>query len=112
MLDVVVIGGGVNGLVAATFLAKAGLKTLVLERSERLGGCAITSELAPGFRCPTLAHTAAIDPAIVRSLDLEAHGLHIIRPKAHACTPGDGHALVLWADEALACASIAAYSAR
>src|SRR5207249_1968251 len=50
--DVVIVGGGHNGLVAATFLAKAGLKTIVLERSDRVGGCA------------RLAHTAAIDPAI------------------------------------------------
>ena len=50
MHDVVVIGGGVNGLVAATFLAKAGLKPLVLERREQIGGCAITAEIAPGFR--------------------------------------------------------------
>ena len=65
MNDVVIIGAGHNGLVTAAFLAKAGLKPLVLERAERVGGCAITSQIAPGFRCPTLAHTAAIDPAIV-----------------------------------------------
>ena len=68
MHDVIVIGGGHNGLMAAAFLAKAGLKTLVLERMDRVGGCARTGELAPGFRCPTLAHAAAIDPAIVRAL--------------------------------------------
>src|SRR3989442_13874452 len=85
--DAVVIGGGVNGLVTAAFLAKAGLKPLVLERAERVGGCAITSEIAPGFRCPTLAHAAAIDPAIVRALALERHGLQIVRPQAHACAP-------------------------
>ena len=65
MRDVVIIGGGHNGLVAAAFVAKAGLKTLVLERAGQIGGCAITSEIAPGFRCPTLAHRAAIDPAMV-----------------------------------------------
>ena len=111
--DVVIIGGGHNGLVAAAFLAKAGLKPLVLERAERVGGCAITSEIAPGFRCPTLAHRAAIDPAIVRALDLDRHGLQIIRPEAHACAPTlDGRALVLWADAARAAREIAAFSAR
>ncbi len=75
MRDVIIIGAGHNGLVTATFLARAGLKPLVLERSDRVGGCAITSELAPGFRCPTLAHAAAIDPAIVRALGLEQRGL-------------------------------------
>ena len=52
---------------AAAILAKAGLKPLVVERTDRIGGCAITSEIAPGFRCPTLAHRAALDPAIVRA---------------------------------------------
>src|SRR5713226_3875672 len=97
MSDEIVIGGGVNGLVTATLLAKAGLKTLVLERSDRVGGCARTSELAPGFRCPTLAHAAAIDPRLVRSLALEQHGLTAIHPAADACAPTrDGRALVLW----------------
>ncbi len=68
MNDVIVIGGGHNGLAAAAFLARTGLKTIVLERGERIGGGARTSELAPGFRCSTLAHAAAIDPAIVRAL--------------------------------------------
>ncbi|WP_289465351.1 FAD-dependent oxidoreductase, partial [Klebsiella pneumoniae] len=67
MRDVIIIGGGHNGLVAAAFLARAGLKPLVLERAGQIGGCAITSEIAPGFRCPTLAHRAAIDPAIIRA---------------------------------------------
>ena len=111
--DVLIIGGGHNGLIAAAFLAKAGLQTLVLERLERVGGCARTSELAPGFRCPTLAHTAAIDPAIVRSLELERHGLRIIRPESDACAPtADGRALVLWADARLAADEIRAFSAR
>jgi phytoene dehydrogenase-like protein len=113
MNDVVVIGAGVNGLVAATFLAKAGLKTLVLERSDRVGGSAITSEIAPGFRGPTLAHSAAIDPAIIRSLGLDRHGLQILRPEAHAFAPTlDGRALVLWADATRAAREVAAFSAR
>src|SRR5438094_6256872 len=111
--DVVVIGAGANGLVAATFLAKAGLKTLVLERSDRVGGSAITSEIAPGFRGPTLAHSAAIDPAIIRSLGLDRHGLQIVRPEAHAFAPTlDGRALVLWADATRAAREVAAFSPR
>jgi phytoene dehydrogenase-like protein len=111
--DIVVIGGGVNGLVTATLLAKAGLKTIVLEQSDRVGGCARTSEIAPGFRCPTLAHSAAIDPALVRTLGLERHGLRIIRPAADACAPTkDGRALVLWCDAAKAGEEIRAFSAK
>ena len=58
MHDIIIIGGGHNGLVAACYLAKAGLKTLVLERREIVGGGAVTEEIHPGFRCSTLAHTA------------------------------------------------------
>src|SRR5438094_1268005 len=113
MHDVIVIGAGVNGLVAATLLAKAGLKPLVLERREQIGGCAITAEIAPGFRGPALAHSAAIDPAIVRSLALDRHGLQIIRPEAHACAPTlDRRAVVLWSDPARAAAAIAPFSSR
>jgi phytoene dehydrogenase-like protein len=67
--DAVVIGGGHNGLVTAAYLAKAGLRTLVVERRERLGGASDTSELAPGLRVPTLAHTVGrIRPSVVASL--------------------------------------------
>src|SRR5712692_801984 len=113
MRDVIVIGGGVNGLVTATLLAKAGRKTLVLERGDRVGGCARTGEIAPGFRCPTLAHAAAIDPSLMRSLDLVQHGLRIVRSAADACAPTrDGHTLVLWHDEARASEAIRAFSAK
>ena len=70
--DILVIGAGVNGLVTATLLARAGLKVTVLERGERVGGCAQTATIAPGFIGPTLAHAAAIDPALVRSLGARA----------------------------------------
>src|SRR5262249_23503456 len=113
MPGVVVVGGGVNGLVAATQLARAGVRTLVLERTAHVGGCARTSEIAPGFRCPTLAHTAAIAPSIVRSLDLERYGLAIVTPAASACAPAkDGRALVLWRDAARAAEEIRAWSPK
>src|SRR6516164_8621923 len=57
--DIVIIGAGHNGLVTAFYLAKAGLKPLVLERRPQVGGCAITSEFHLGFRCSTLAHSTA-----------------------------------------------------
>ena len=112
-LDVLVIGGGHNALIAATLLARRGLKTLVLERSDRVGGCARTSELAPGFQCPTLSHSAAIDPVMVRSLGLERHGLEILRPAADACAPTpDGRALVVWRDVVRAAQEIRTFSAK
>ncbi|HMB80027.1 MAG TPA: NAD(P)/FAD-dependent oxidoreductase [Vicinamibacterales bacterium] len=113
MQDVIVIGGGVNGLVTATLLARSGLTVVVLERSERVGGCARTDEIAPGFRGPSLAHAAAIDPALVRALGLDRHGLRIVRPAADACAPTtDGRALILWHDAARASASIRAFSPK
>jgi phytoene dehydrogenase-like protein len=95
--DIVIIGGGHNGLVTAFYLAKAGFKPLILERREQIGGAAITNEFHPGFRCSTLAHSAGpIRPDIVRDMQLEQHGLRVITPDAvvTALTP-DGRALSL-----------------
>jgi phytoene dehydrogenase-like protein len=113
MTDVAVIGGGHNALVTATLLARAGLKTIVLERRDRVGGCAQTTQLAPGFRCPTLAHMAALDPRLVQTLDLARYGLRMIRPPVDACAPTlEGRALVLWRDQARAAEQIRAFSAK
>src|SRR5713101_3271437 len=95
--DVVIIGGGHNGLVTAFYLAKAGFKPLVLERRPQAGGAAITEEFHPGFRCSTLAHAAGpIRPEIVSDMQLERHGLKLIKPEVGvtALSP-DGRALAL-----------------
>jgi len=98
-LDIIIIGGGVNGLVAATLLAKAGRKVLVLERSQRVGGCAITSEIVPGFRCSTLSHWAVLDSTLIGELGLERHGLQIAAGEALGCVAsGDGPAVTIWRD--------------
>jgi phytoene dehydrogenase-like protein len=111
--DAVIIGAGVNGLVTATLLAKAGRKPLVLERAERVGGCAIMSEIAPGFRCPTLSHWAAIDAALVRELGLERHGLQIVTGEALGCVPSlNRRALTIWRDQGRARQDLAAVSAQ
>ena len=68
--DVVIIGGGHNGLVTAFYLAKAGFKPLVIERRPQPGGAAITEEFHPGFRCSILAHAAGP----LRRLVLEGRG--------------------------------------
>ena len=100
--DAIVIGGGHNGLVTAAYLGKAGLRTVVLERRDTLGGAAGTSELAPGARVPTLAHTVGrLRPSVVRDLDLKRHGLSLVGPDVRAFAPGpDGDAVVLWGDVA------------
>ncbi len=98
--DVVIIGGGHNGLVTAFYLAKAGYKPLVLERRAEPGGAAITQEFHPGFRCSILAHAAGpLRPDIVRDMQLEKHGLRLITPDVGvvALSP-DGRALILYND--------------
>ena len=112
MNDVIVIGGGHNGLVAAAFLGRAGMKTLVVERADRVGGGARTGEIAPGFRSSTLSHSASIDPAIVRALGLERQGLRIVRPDAAVCAIGDGRPLVLWNDASRAAHELSAHSSK
>jgi phytoene dehydrogenase-like protein len=98
--SVIIIGGGHNGLVTAFYLAKAGLKPLVLERAVQPGGAAITDEFHPGFRCSTLAHsTGPVRSDIVRDMQLEKHGLRLITPSVSvtALSPG-GRALSLYHD--------------
>src|SRR5262245_9033655 len=73
--DVLIIGGGHNGLVCAAYLAKAGRNVQVLEASAQVGGAAITRELAPGFKVSAGAHLLNLrDTRIARELDLEQRG--------------------------------------
>jgi phytoene dehydrogenase-like protein len=100
--DIVIIGAGHNGLVAACYLAKAGFRPLVLERRGEVGGAAVTEEFHPGFRCSTLAHAAGpLLPHIARDLGLEGRGLKIIKPEVRvlALNP-DGRSLCLYDDPA------------
>ena len=79
--DIIIIGAGHNALVAAFYLAKAGLKPLVLERRGVVGGACVTEELHPGFRCSTLAGaTGPLLPQVIKDLGLEGHGLELIKP--------------------------------
>ena len=112
--DIVIIGGGHNGLVTAFYLAKAGFKPLVLERRPQVGGSAITDEFHPGFRCSTLSHSAGpIRPDIVRDMQLGKHGLRLITPETSvtALSP-DGRALSLYLDESKSAQAIAAFSQK
>ncbi len=77
--DVIIIGGGTNGLAAAHRLQKSGRKVLVLESAEVAGGAAVAQDFAPGFRTPGLAHIAnMIDPRVSEGMDLARHGLSYV----------------------------------
>src|SRR5258705_5730933 len=98
--DIIIIGGGHNGLVAACYLAKAGLKPLVLERREIVGGAAITEEIHPGFRCSTLAHAAApFSSQVAKDLRLSRHGLEILTPSSQVLAlTADGRGICIHND--------------
>ena len=83
--DVVIIGGGHNGLTCACYLAGAGLKVRVLERRDIVGGAAVTEEFHPGFRNSTASYTVSLlNPKVIRDLRLKEHGLRVIlRPLAN-----------------------------
>ena len=107
--DVVVIGGGPNGLAAAALLAKGGLEAIVLERREVVGGAAVTEEFHPGFRASTVAHTAGpLRSKLVAALDLHRHGLEWTLPEPRVFAPHpDGRGLRLFGDPARTAAELA-----
>jgi phytoene dehydrogenase-like protein len=88
--DVVIVGGGHNGLVCAAYLAAAGLTVTVLERRAVVGGAAVTEEFHPGFRNSVAAYTVSLlNPKIIHDLDLPGHGLRIVERKLANFLPLD-----------------------
>src|SRR5215471_1131519 len=111
---ILIIGGGHNGLVAAFYLAKAGLKPLVLERREVAGGCAITEEFHPGFRVSSLAHTAGpLREDVARDMRVEKFGCEMIHPdpRVFAPTP-DGDGVLFYGEHAMTAAGIERFSTK
>jgi phytoene dehydrogenase-like protein len=112
--DAIVVGAGHNGLTAAACLARAGLRTLVLERREIVGGCCVTEEIAPGCRASTTSYIASmLRPEVIRELRLGEFGLRMV-----PCDPGlqvafpDGRVVPWWANRERAAAEFAKISAR
>src|SRR5258707_9189234 len=99
--DAIVVGGGHNGLVAAAYLCRAGLKTLVVEANPRLGGPAATLEFMPGYFTTIANSPGSLEPKIVDDLELEGHGLSFVRPDPTLVHPLDGDRLYVgWRDPA------------
>ncbi|HSE50223.1 MAG TPA: NAD(P)/FAD-dependent oxidoreductase [Terriglobales bacterium] len=105
------LGAGHNGLVAAFYLAKAGLKPLVLERREHVGGVAVTEEFHPGFRCSAVLHAEGpLRSDVARDLKLK---MEMLRPDPRLTALGaDGRALPLYEDINKTAGAIAQFSAR
>src|SRR5438874_268948 len=97
--DVIIVGGGHNGLACAAYLARAGRQVLVLERRERVGGAAMSEEVFPGFRFSVFSYVVSLlRPEIIRELELPRHGLHIL-PLESTLTPlANGDYLAQWSD--------------
>lgn len=112
--DAIIIGAGLNGLVTAAYLAKGGLKVLVLERREGVGGAAATEEIFPGFKFDTVAHSVGVLSAeVMRDFNLAQHGLEILRGEATVFAPlPNGNQLTLWHDLGRTVESIRRHSAH
>src|SRR5579863_425756 len=110
--DVLIIGGGHNGLTCAAYLAAAGLSVTVLERRAVVGGAAVTEEFHPGFRNSVAAYTVSLlNPKVIRDLELPRHGLRIVERRCANFLPtADGRYLLT--GEGRTAASVARFSPR
>ena len=109
--EAIVVGGGHNGLVAAAYLGRAGLRTLVIEASPRLGGPAATLEFMPGYFTTIANSPGSLEPKIVEDLELERYGLKFVRPDPTLVHPLDGDRLYVgWRDPARNHAQLETYA--
>ena len=112
--DVIVVGGGHNGLATAAYLARAGLKPLVLERREVLGGAAVSEHPWPGYTVSTLSYVLSLmPPEVIGELELHRHGLTLYPLAADYYVPfPDGSHLLLTKEAAQAKSEIAKFSQK
>ncbi|MBI4659949.1 MAG: NAD(P)/FAD-dependent oxidoreductase [Verrucomicrobia bacterium] len=112
--DAIIIGGGHNGLVTAAYLARGGLRVLVLERRPVLGGACVTEEAFPGFKVSTAAYLCSLmHERIIRELDLPRHGYFVYAKDPAFFTPlPDGRHMTMWQDQSKTCDEIAKFSKK
>ena len=112
--DVIVIGGGHNGLACAAYLARAGMDVLVLERRGVLGGAAVTEEAWPGYRVSSASYVVSLmPPRVVQELELPRFGYRVTLLDPDYWVPfPDGRALALWGDGGRTAAEIARFSQK
>ena len=112
--DAVVVGGGHNGLVCGAYLARSGMRTLIVERREAVGGALATAEILPGARIPVYAHTVGrLRGSIARDLGLAADGLRLVQPAARVTSlRADGPPVTLWGDPLRTAAELSDISRR
>ncbi len=112
--DVIVVGGGHNGLVAGAYLAKARKRVLLLERAAEVGGILRNTEVAPGFTAPGIAHTVGrLRAAVIEDLGLARHGFEPIDPGVRVVAPQpDGGAIAFWGDAGRTAEEVRVFSAK
>src|ERR1051326_9138920 len=111
--DIIITGAGHNGLVTAYYLAKAGLKPLVLERREMVGGASVTEEFHPGFRCSTLATSAGpLLPQIINDAQLQKYGVEFIKPSVQVCALNQGAPVCIYGDAKRTASELTQLSAK
>ena len=112
--DAVIVGGGHNGLVCAAYLARGGLRVLVLERRPVLGGASVTEETFPGFKISTAAYLCSLlQERIIRELDLPRYGYYVYpKDPAYFAPFPDGSHFLMWQDLQETCKEIAKFSRK
>ncbi len=112
--DVVVIGAGHNGLTTAAYLARSGLRTLVLENRAIVGGACVTEEVFPGYKVSTTSYLCSLlQEKVIRDLDLPKYGYQVFPKDPAFFSPfPDGRSLILWSETRRTCEEIAKFSRR